>query len=64
MKSPWTTDYVDELRELWPSHSAREIAKKFGGPFTRNSVIGKARRIGLAQKRPTPTPKWTWADVK
>jgi GcrA cell cycle regulator len=43
----WTEERVQRLRELWPSHSAWQIAKLIGNP-SRNSIIGKAHRLGLA----------------
>lgn len=46
----WTEDRVAELKRLWPlGFSAAQIAKQLGG-VTRNAVIGKAMRIGLAKR--------------
>lgn len=45
--SGWTEERVAQLRTLWSEGlSASQIAKKMGG-ITRNSVIGKANRLGL-----------------
>lgn len=44
----WGSEALDTLTALWPTHSAKEIGDLVGK--TRNSVIGKARRLGLAQK--------------
>lgn len=44
----WTDERCEKLRELWSTGaSCREIAKVLGGDLTRNSVIGKARRMKL-----------------
>jgi hypothetical protein len=43
--SHWTDDRIEELKELWKTKSATEIAAKFG--VTRNSVVGKLHRLGL-----------------
>ncbi|MBM3585088.1 MAG: global cell cycle regulator GcrA-like protein [Alphaproteobacteria bacterium] len=49
----WTEEKTALLRQLWESGlSASEIAKRLGG-ISRNAVIGKAHRIGLAA-RPSP----------
>ncbi len=44
----WTEETVGELSRMWGHYSASEIARKIG--FTRNAVIGKAHRLGLADK--------------
>lgn len=50
----WTDERVDKLRELWDKGlSASQIAKELGEGVTRNAVIGKAHRMGLAS-RPSP----------
>jgi GcrA cell cycle regulator len=48
LKLQWPQEKIDVLRAKWPDHSAREIAMMIGK--TRNSVIGKARRLGLGKK--------------
>jgi GcrA cell cycle regulator len=51
MKSNWTDERVALLKELWPQgFSASVIAAKIGG-VSRNGVIGKVHRLGMAQKR-------------
>lgn len=46
--SHWTDDRVAELTRLVKARfSASEIAKAMGEGLTRNSVIGKCRRLGL-----------------
>jgi GcrA cell cycle regulator len=51
----WTDERVATLRKLWAEGlSASQIAKQLGG-VTRNAVIGKVHRLGLAgraAKRP------------
>jgi hypothetical protein len=62
--SNWTDDRVAELTRLVKAcFSASEIATTMGGGLTRNSVIGKCRRLGLTltgtdrrAARPSPKP--------
>ncbi|MGE3249385.1 MAG: GcrA family cell cycle regulator [Hyphomonadaceae bacterium] len=50
----WTDERVALLKKLWAEgHSASQIAKQIGG-VTRNAVIGKVHRLGLAG-RATPS---------
>lgn len=50
----WTEERVALLKKLWAEgHSASQIAKQVGG-VTRNAVIGKVHRLGLAG-RATPS---------
>lgn len=52
--TPWTDAHIETLRAMWASgEQCRAIADALGAPFTRNSVIGKAHRLGLAG-RPNP----------
>jgi GcrA cell cycle regulator len=47
--SIWTDEKVEELKRLWADgKSASEIAAALGPAFTRNGVIGKVHRLGLA----------------
>lgn len=47
--SAWTDERISELRTLWSDgYSASEIARLLGADFTRNQVIGKVHRLGLA----------------
>jgi len=44
----WTDERVELLKKLWQDGlSASQIAKQLGG-VTRNAVIGKVHRLGLA----------------
>jgi GcrA cell cycle regulator len=46
----WTNKRVELLRKRWADgYSASEIAAELGG-VTRNAVIGKAHRLGLAPR--------------
>jgi len=46
----WTDDRVETLKTLWgEGQSASQIAKVLGG-VTRNAVIGKVHRLGLASR--------------
>jgi GcrA cell cycle regulator len=48
----WTDERVELLISLWTDgHSASIIAGKLGKPVTRNAVIGKVHRMGLAGRR-------------
>src|SRR5437764_6386009 len=50
----WTDERVETLKKLWlEGLSASQIAKQLGG-VTRNAVIGKVHRLGLAG-RATPS---------
>lgn len=56
----WTEERVSTLKNLWAEGlSASQIAKQLGG-VTRNAVIGKVHRLGLAgrvtQSRPVKRP--------
>lgn len=52
----WTPDRVAELTRLWETGlSASEIGRKLG--ITKNSVVGKARRMDLAMRRAPAAPK-------
>ena len=44
----WTEERIEALKTLWPHHTSRQIAAKIG--VTRNSVIGKAARLGLTME--------------
>lgn len=46
--SVWTDDRVELLEKLWGEGViCRKIAEQLGDGFTRNSILGKARRLGL-----------------
>lgn len=50
----WTDERISTLRTLWADGlTASQIAAKLGEGVTRNAVIGKAHRLGLAS-RPSP----------
>ena len=50
----WSDDRVEQLKSLWTEGlSASQIARALGG-VTRNAVIGKVHRLGLAG-RASPT---------
>jgi GcrA cell cycle regulator len=51
----WTGVNTQILRDLWGEHSSSYIAGIIGAP-SRNSVLGKAHRLGLSEKR-SGTPK-------
>lgn len=57
-KSAWTDGKVELLRQLWLSgSSASECAAKLGQGLTRNAVISKVHRIGLAAFARAVVPK-------
>jgi GcrA cell cycle regulator len=51
----WTDERVETLKKLWTEgHSASQIAAELGG-VTRNAVIGKVHRLGLAGRAKSPS---------
>ncbi len=50
----WTDEAVDKLTILWDTGMpAKDIAREVGGDtLSKNAVIGKARRIDLASRKP------------
>lgn len=66
--SPWSTEEDEKLRELWgdKKHSAREIGILMDR--SKNSVIGRANRLGLAEKRrgaqKMANPRKVWKQIK
>jgi len=54
-KMTWTTEREDLLKVLWMQGlSCSQIARQLGGGISRNAVIGKVTRLGLA-KRASPS---------
>ena len=53
--SNWTEEKVEFLKKNWGLATARDLAEKMGAGFTRNSIIGKASRLGLSAKIKTRT---------
>ena len=50
----WTDDRIEQLKSLWTEGlSASHIAKVMGG-ISRNAVIGKVHRLGLAGRAGVP----------
>jgi GcrA cell cycle regulator len=50
----WTDEKVDLLRQLWlDGRSASQISTALGQGLTRNAVIGKVHRLGLAGRAKT-----------
>src|SRR5215203_4912901 len=46
----WTKERIERLKELWGEGlSASQIAAELGEGVSRNAVLGKAHRLGLAQ---------------
>ena len=46
----WTSEKVENLKRLWAEgYSASRIAQQLGD-VTRNAVIGKVHRLGIAQR--------------
>lgn len=60
MRCRWSVDIVDYLRECWrtrglsASQCARAINEAFGTHLSRNAIIGKAYRLGLARDKAQP----------
>jgi GcrA cell cycle regulator len=52
----WTEEKVELLRQLWlDGKSASQISAALGAGLTRNAVIGKVHRLGLAGRAKSPT---------
>jgi GcrA cell cycle regulator len=50
----WTEERVELLRKLWNDGlSASQVAAELGAGITRNAVIGKIHRLGLAERAKT-----------
>jgi GcrA cell cycle regulator len=51
----WTDERIEQLKSLWTEGlSASHIAKVMGGGISRNAVIGKVHRLGLAGRATAP----------
>ena len=51
----WTDERVEQLRQAWmEGKSASQIASLLGHGLTRNAVIGKVHRLGLAGRAKSP----------
>ncbi len=60
----WTDERVERLKELWAQGlSASQIARELGG-VTRNAVIGKVHRLGLASRAATASGGGSGAAVE
>jgi GcrA cell cycle regulator len=52
----WTDEVVEQLKQHWSDgKSASQIAGLLGNGVTRNAVIGKVHRLGLAGRAKTPS---------
>jgi GcrA cell cycle regulator len=51
----WTDEVVEQLKQHWmEGKSASQIASLLGNGLTRNAVIGKVHRLGLAARAKSP----------
>lgn len=51
----WSDERVELLRKLWSDGlSASQVAAELGPGITRNAVIGKIHRLGLAERAKAP----------
>ena len=51
----WTDEEVEQLKQHWlEGKSASQIASLLGHGLTRNAVIGKVHRLGLAGRAKSP----------
>lgn len=76
-RSKWTEERVEYLKKLWADgYSCSQISARMAGT-TRNSIIGKVNRLGLAsrstvfrtpetkkRRRSLNHPKWAWGKPK
>jgi len=53
----WTVERVALLRRIYGTKSVAEVAREIGHGVTRNAVIGKAGRLGLAAPKKDPRPR-------
>jgi GcrA cell cycle regulator len=52
----WTDERVELMRKLWlDGLSASQVAAELGSGVTRNAVIGKIHRLGLAERAKAPS---------
>jgi GcrA cell cycle regulator len=52
----WTDEIVEQLKQHWiDGKSASQIASLLGNGVTRNAVIGKVHRLGLAGRAKAPS---------
>jgi GcrA cell cycle regulator len=52
----WTDEIVEQLKQHWTEgKSASQIANLLGNGLTRNAIIGKVHRLGLAGRSKTPS---------
>jgi GcrA cell cycle regulator len=52
-ESPWTAARIAQLRARWSQGaSARQIARELGAHISRDSVLGKIHRLGIASLSP------------
>jgi GcrA cell cycle regulator len=52
----WTDEIVEQLKQHWmDGKSASQIAGLLGNGLTRNAIIGKVHRLGLAGRPKTPS---------
>ena len=52
----WTDERVEQLRQHWlEGKSASQIATLLGHGLTRNAIIGKVHRLGLAGRAKSPS---------
>lgn len=57
MTGDWSDDEIERLKSLWTDGlSASQIARALGSGRSRNSVIGKAHRLGLMGRATAPNP--------
>ena len=53
----WDDEKVEKLKKLWAEgHTASQVAGALGG-VTRNAVLGKAHRLGIAESAPRKLAK-------
>jgi GcrA cell cycle regulator len=57
-RSEWTEERTELLKQLWAKGlSCSQIAAELSGDISRNAVIGKAHRLKLDRRAPSPAPK-------
>jgi len=57
----WTPDMIEDLKRLWQEGlSCSQIARAIGCGLTRNGVIGKIHRMGMAQRSVDVISRQQW----
>jgi hypothetical protein len=48
---PWTDELIEQVKQLWLTHTTEQIATLIGYPGHRAAIIGKLKRLGVKSPR-------------